>query len=122
MANLTTEYLDKKLEEQASLMKQGFDAQSKRMDGLDEHMGTLDKRIDTVAHGLVETEANLKQEITDLRDELKTDYLNLMNSVDAYAKRANTFFEELVAIAHRMDRHEKWIHQIADKLGVKLEY
>jgi len=28
----------------------------------------------------------------------------------------------MVALSHKVDRHEKWIMQIADKLGVRLEY
>jgi len=37
-------------------------------------------------------------------------------------KKADTFFEEMVALSHKVDRHEKGFHQIADKLGIKLEY
>jgi len=25
-------------------------------------------------------------------------------------------------LSHKVDRHEKWIKQLADKLGIKLEY
>ena len=28
---------------------------------------------------------------------------------------------EYAAIATQVNRHEKWLHQIADKLGIKLE-
>jgi hypothetical protein len=112
MSTLTKDYFDQKLEEQASLIKQGFDGQSKRIDALENRIGGV--------------EANLKQDIADLEgrfdEKLQETSSSLLNAVDAYAKKANTFFEELVAIAHRMDRHEKWIHQIADKLGVRLEY
>jgi tetrahydromethanopterin S-methyltransferase subunit G len=30
--------------------------------------------------------------------------------------------QEFTAIAAKVDRHEKWIQQIAQKLGIKLEY
>lgn len=52
----------------------------------------------------------------------KEDFNNLFNAVDAYAKKADTYFQEMVVLSHKVDRHEKWIQQIADKLGVKLEY
>jgi len=28
----------------------------------------------------------------------------------------------MVALTAKVDRHEKWIQQIADKLGIKLEH
>jgi uncharacterized coiled-coil DUF342 family protein len=53
---------------------------------------------------------------------MKKDFVNLQTSVDAYAKKADTYFQEMVMLAHKVDRHEKWIRQIAEKLGIKLEY
>lgn len=55
-------------------------------------------------------------------EELKKDFTNLQVSVDSYAKRADAFFQEMVALSHKVDRHEKWIKQLANKLGVKLKY
>ena len=55
-------------------------------------------------------------------DAMKKDFVDLQTSVDAYTKRADTFFQEMVALFHKVDRHEKWIKQIADRLGIKLEY
>jgi len=55
-------------------------------------------------------------------DEIKKDFINLQTSVDAYAKRADAYFQEMVALSHKINRHEKWIQQIAEKLGIKLEY
>jgi len=55
-------------------------------------------------------------------DEIKKDFVDLQTSVDAYAKKADTYFQEMVMLAHKVDRHEKWFQQIADKLGMKLEY
>ncbi len=54
--------------------------------------------------------------------DLKKEFNDLQTSVDAYAKKADKFFEELVMLSHKVDRHEKWLLQIADKLGIKLEY
>lgn len=55
-------------------------------------------------------------------NEMKKDFGNLQGSVDAYAKRADTYFQEMVALSHKVDRHEKWIQEIAAKIGIKLEY
>lgn len=54
-------------------------------------------------------------------DEIKGDFIDLQASVDAYAKRADTFFQEMVMLSHKVDKMEKWIQQIADKVGIKLE-
>jgi len=42
--------------------------------------------------------------------------------VDEYAKKANTYFQEMVALSHKVNRIEKWVQQIADKVGIKLDY
>jgi uncharacterized coiled-coil DUF342 family protein len=55
-------------------------------------------------------------------DEMKQGFVDLQTSVDAYAKRADAYFQEMVALSHKVDRHEKWIQQLAQKLGIKLEY
>ena len=52
----------------------------------------------------------------------KEEFNDLQTSVDAYAKKADAFFQEMIALSHKVDRHEKWIQQIAAKLGIKLEY
>jgi len=54
-------------------------------------------------------------------NEVKRDFVDLQTSVDTYAKKADTYFQEMVALSHKVDRHEKWIQQIAEKLGMKLE-
>ena len=55
-------------------------------------------------------------------EELKSNFDNLQKSVDAYAVKADKYFQEMVMLAHKVDRHEKWLMQLAQKLDVKLEY
>jgi len=55
-------------------------------------------------------------------EELRKDFSRLANGVDNDAKKADTYFQEMVMLAHKVDRHEKWIQQLATKLGLKLEY
>jgi len=63
-----------------------------------------------------------KEDFSKFTDEYRNDFANLQTSVDNYAKRANDYLEEVVAMSHRLDRHEKWIQQLASKLDIKLEY
>ena len=50
----------------------------------------------------------------------KEDVETLTRSVDAYAKKADAYFQEMLMLAHKIDRLERWIIEIADKTGVKL--
>lgn len=61
---------------------------------------------------------DVKKDINDL----KVGFNNLTNAVDAYAKKADAYFQEMVALSHKVDRHEKWLLEIAEKLGIKLKY
>lgn len=54
-------------------------------------------------------------------DEVNDDFVNLQTSVDSYAKKADAYFQEMVMLTHKVDKLEKWIHQIAEKVGIKLE-
>lgn len=63
-----------------------------------------------------------KEDFENFREEMRKNFSDLLTSVDAYAKKADTYFQEMVMLSHKVDRHEKWIQRLADKLGVKLEY
>ncbi len=63
-----------------------------------------------------------KEDLLNLKDELRKDFSNLATGVDAYAKKADTYFQEMVMLSHKVDRHEKWIQQLAEKLGVNLSF
>jgi len=54
--------------------------------------------------------------------ELRLSIQNLTNAVDSLVKAVSDLRTEYVAICHQLTRHEKWIQQIAEKSGVKLEY
>jgi len=66
------------------------------------------------------TREEIKEMISNLVT--KEEFSSLQTAVDNYAKKADTFFQEMVMLARKVDRHEKWIQQIAEKLGIKLEY
>lgn len=63
-----------------------------------------------------------REEIDGRFNEVRQDFSDLQTAVDAYAKKADAYFQEMVMLSHKVDRHEKWFHQIAEKLGIKLEY
>jgi len=80
----------------------------------------LDEKFSKTDQKLIELDEGIK----DVREKMvtKEDFNDLQTAVDAYAKRADAYFQEMVALTHKVDRHEKWIQQIAEKLGIKLQY
>ncbi len=63
-----------------------------------------------------------KTDLQNFQDEMRKDFAGLLASVDGYAKKADGYFQEMLILANKTDRHERWLHQIADKLEIKLEY
>lgn len=60
----------------------------------------------------------MKEDINGLRESVQA----LILSVDKLVKAVDSLRQEFTAITAKVDRHEKWIQQIAIKLGIKLEY
>lgn len=58
---------------------------------------------------------------SDLED-LKQDFRVLQSAVDGFAQKADAYFQEMLLLAHRVDRLEKWVQRLAEKTGVKLDY
>ena len=75
----------------------------------------IQKLIDVFA-----TKEDLQEAVKNLST--KEDFNKLLTAVDSYAKKADAYFQEMVMLSHKVDRHEKWIKQMAEKLGIKLEY
>ncbi|MDO8435888.1 MAG: hypothetical protein Q7S82_00680 [bacterium] len=97
-------------------MKEDF---SELIQYLDEKFEKIDERFNKL-FDVFATREDLEKAVKNLST--KEDFNNLMVSIDAYAKKADTYFQEMVMLAHKVDRHEKWFHQVAEKLGIKLEY
>lgn len=66
------------------------------------------------------TKEDLEKFVT--KDEFRKAIDGLHTTIDGYAKKVDTFAQEMIMLAHKVERHEKWLHQIAEKLGIKLEY
>ncbi len=82
----------------------------------------LDKKFLNIDLQLGDLREN-KVDKSDLENKAdKLDVQDLMLSIDAYAKKADTYFQEMVMLSHKVDRHEKWLRQVAEKLDMKLDY
>ncbi len=65
------------------------------------------------------TKEDLKEAVGNLST--KDEFNNLVTSIDSYARKADTYFQEMVMLSHKVERHDRWIQQIAQKLNLKLE-
>lgn len=52
----------------------------------------------------------------------KSEVNEILANLDAYAKQADTYFQEHILLAGQVSRHERWHERIAKRLGMKLEY
>ena len=50
----------------------------------------------------------------------KTEFESYAKAVDAFAKQTEIYHHEMLALGHKVDRHEKWHHQTAKAVGLKL--
>ena len=59
----------------------------------------------------------IKQEISELKKSVQA----LVSSVDKLVKAVDDLKTEYASVKNQVTRHEAWLHQLAEKLGVKLE-
>lgn len=76
-----------------------------------------DKRLDIILKEIFKLEKKTDKNFESLQD----DFRQLQSAVGAYAKKADTYFQEMVMLAHKVDRLERWILQIAEKAGIHLK-
>lgn len=60
----------------------------------------------------------IKEELTALKETVH----DLVTAIDKLAKVVDDLRIEYAAVVMKVDRHERWLHQVAEKLGIKLEY
>ena len=60
----------------------------------------------------------LKEDINGLREMVQS----LVISVDKLVGAVDSLAQEYTMVVGKIDRHEKWLHLLAEKLGIKLEY
>ena len=113
------EYLDKKF----TGIDEKFVGIDKRFDGIDKRFDIFEKDVDDKFIRLFDVFVT-KDEFQEMRKEMMTqnDKHQLLMSTDNYARKVDTFYQELVMLSHQVNRHEKWIHILGGKFDIKLEY
>ena len=108
---------------------------SELIEYLDDKFTKVDERFEKIDANFVKVDDKFKrlfevfatkEDIKELRERIdnlpsKEDFSKLVSAVDSCAQRADTYFQEMLVLARKVDRLEKWIHQIAEKVGLQLE-
>ena len=78
---------------------------------LDDKFVNIDEKFDKIDGKFV----NIDEKLDNLQENKaeKSDMNELLTAIDAYAKKADTYFQEMVMLTHKIDRHEKWLQQVA---------
>ncbi|MBI5913322.1 hypothetical protein HY839_02675 [Candidatus Azambacteria bacterium] len=94
---------DVTLNDLALMMGRGFNEVHEKMDrgfaGVDVRFEQVDVRFEQVDERL----DHLDHQVAGL----KKDFNDLQTAVDGYAKKADTYFQEMVMLAHKVDRMER---------------
>lgn len=98
-----------------------------QVDDMSELIEFLNEKFDDAKNQLVDVrqEIHLTNQKLDNKldtEEFITQFNELHTSLDAYAGKADSYFQEMLMISHQMKRYDKWFEQIAKKLDMKLEY
>jgi uncharacterized coiled-coil DUF342 family protein len=48
-----------------------------------------------------------KEDLQNFSDEIRKDFSNILTAIDAYANKADAYFQEMLMLANKVDRHEK---------------
>ena len=65
---------------------------------------------------------HIKSEVSDIKEQMatKVEVNKLLDAIDAYLKQGEDYRQEVVSLGNKVDRHEKWIQQLAEKVGLRL--
>jgi archaellum component FlaC len=87
---------------------------------LDKRLDKIDAQIEKMALTMVKGFAETDKKIEASEARLKNQIDIYARAVDAYAKQAKTYMQEMLALGAKVDRLEKQIEQIATHLNLKL--
>jgi len=94
------EYLDNKFNK----IDDKFDKIDDKFDKIDDKFNKIDDKFNNLQNIFI-TKEDMKELIQNLAT--KEEFRDLQTSVDAYAKKADGYFQEMVMLSHKSDRHEK---------------
>lgn len=88
----------------------------------EQRLDKIDEQLERIAIAITKGFVGSDKKFDDARDELRGQIDIYARAVDAYAKQAETYMQEMLALGAKVDRLERQIEQIAEHLKLKLEY
>lgn len=98
-----------------------FDGVDKRFDKIDKRFDALEKKIDRVIDVVVIQQQDTREMKENVRD-LKQASRDMLHSIDALAKAVTDMNIEYATLRFQNERLDRWVHEVAEKVGVKLTY
>jgi len=95
----------------------GFSMVDEKFAEVDKKFAEVDKKM---GRGFADVDMKFDEVHKEIK-ELKESFSILQTAVDGYAKRADDYFQEMVMLSHKVDRVERWVLQLAEKVGVQLK-
>jgi hypothetical protein len=89
-----------------------------RFDKVDTQLAEMNKQLDRIAtvavHGFERIDKQLEDKAT------KTDMQRVYDYLDKIIKQQEINDDERLVIGHQLDRLDRWVHEVADKIGYTL--
>jgi len=80
----------------------------------------MDKNYGELIEYLDERFTKVDEKIEKLDNKFELKFNQLIESIDKLAKSLEIYHDEQKAISFKIDQHEKWIQEMAEKIGMKL--
>lgn len=90
----------------------------KRFDKIDVQLEGMDKQLDKIVTVVVKGFGRIDKVLEGKAD--KADLQRVFNSLDKIAKRQEIDNDERLVMGHQLDRLDRWVHEVAKKIGYKL--
>ncbi len=93
-----------------------------RFDKIEEQIQSLgvafDKQMDQLTSTMLEGFSRIDKELE--KKASKEDINRLFNPMDKIAKQQEIDDDERLVMGHQLERLDRWVHEVADKIGYKL--
>ena len=84
----------------------------------DERFDRIDSTLDRLTTTVLEGFDNIDKELE--KKASKEDVNRLFNLMDKIAKQQEIDDDERLVMGHQLERLDRWVHEVADKIGYKL--
>ncbi len=96
-----------------------FDGRFDKIEEQIQSMGVaFDKQIDQLTSTMLEGFSRIDKELE--KKASKEDINRLFNLMDKIAKQQEIDDDERLVMGHQLERLDRWVHEVADKIGYKL--